>query len=234
MAAQSTNWRNRTPNPARPRGLCWNCFQPGHLQGDCKNPKASPPAAAETSKPASNGKSNEKETANTAASSHDGEDSDGAWSACSCELSEEVDANADWFFEEELDGIETMSRSADAKPAVANTSNAREERSRCTAVAIDDSSTSNERVDLYDSGCSRHISPYREDFDSFERMTPKSFTAANRNEFLAEGRGKMTISVPNGDKITELTLTDVWYSPSVSQNLILTSRLAKTGISSAI
>ncbi len=235
MAAQSTNWRNRTPNPARPRGLCWNCFQPGHLQGDCKNPKASPPAVVETSKSASNGKSNEKETANAAASGNDGEDSDGAWSACSCEPSEEVDVNADWFFEEELDGTETVSRSTVAELAVANASDARkkgEERS-CAAAAIDDSSPSNERVDLYDSGCSRHISPYRDDFDSFEEMSPKSFIAANRNEFVAEGRGKMMISVPNGEKSTILTLTDVWYSPSVSQTLISNSRLAQSGISSA-
>ncbi len=43
---------------------------------------------------------------------------------CSCEPSEEVDVNANWFFEEELNGIETVSRSTDTELAVANTNNA--------------------------------------------------------------------------------------------------------------
>ncbi len=57
MNAQSSkNGKGRKPNPAKPRGLCWNCFQPGHRQGDCKNPKASPPVAtADNSKSTTSG-----------------------------------------------------------------------------------------------------------------------------------------------------------------------------------
>ncbi len=304
MNAQSKG-KGRKPNPAKPRGLCWNCYQPGHMQGDCKNPKASPPAAAAagSSKSSSSGKSKEKETAN-AASGRDDEDSDGAWSAClvaekfhptdfveiddmpdlvdfgHIELDNDVIDNApetpalnahqlylddpDWFFAEELEGIDEMLveqppaerapgaalyglRSADgtvqmhaddshADPAVKDTGREEGEGSGGAAAVIEEEAAVegalDERVDLYDSGCSRHISPHREDFDSFERMSPKSFVAANKNEFHAEGRGRMTVSVPNGEKTTKLTLTDVWYSPSVSQNLISTSRLAKSGISS--
>ncbi len=49
-------------------------------------------------------------------------------------------------------------------------------------------SASDERVLLIDSGCSCHISPYRDDFKTYEEMPPKAFIAANKGEFFALGR----------------------------------------------
>ncbi|KAG2338445.1 hypothetical protein BDR05DRAFT_840449, partial [Suillus weaverae] len=53
-------------------------------------------------------------------------------------------------------------------------------------------------VELYDSGSTRHISPYKERFNSISLIPPKSFTAANKQSFNAVGMGEMVIEVPNG------------------------------------
>ncbi|PBL04011.1 hypothetical protein ARMGADRAFT_882829, partial [Armillaria gallica] len=52
--------------------------------------------------------------------------------------------------------------------------------------------------ELYDSGCTCHISPYREDFNLFQSVPPKAFRAANTQKFSAAGKGEMSIDVPNG------------------------------------
>ncbi|RPD55062.1 hypothetical protein L227DRAFT_476078, partial [Lentinus tigrinus ALCF2SS1-6] len=51
--------------------------------------------------------------------------------------------------------------------------------------------------DLYDSGATHHMSPYRQDFVRFTPMPDKPLNAANQQQFLAKGSGEMVISVPN-------------------------------------
>ncbi|KAG2345177.1 hypothetical protein BDR05DRAFT_842787, partial [Suillus weaverae] len=53
-------------------------------------------------------------------------------------------------------------------------------------------------VELYDSGTTRHISPYREQFKSLTPIPPKTFAAANKQRFDATGIGELVIEVPNG------------------------------------
>ena len=59
------------------------------------------------------------------------------------------------------------------------------------------------QAELYDSGCTRHISPYREDFESFVEIPPMSFSAANKQKFNASGKGEMVIDIPNGIEISQ-------------------------------
>ncbi|KAG2343735.1 hypothetical protein BDR05DRAFT_884043, partial [Suillus weaverae] len=53
-------------------------------------------------------------------------------------------------------------------------------------------------TELYDSGSTRHISPYKEHFESLSTISPKPFTAANKQSFNAVGVGEMIVEVPNG------------------------------------
>ena len=76
------------------------------------------------------------------------------------------------------------------------------------------------QAELYDSGCTRHISPYREDFESFSGIPPMSFSTANKQKFNASGKGEMVIDVPNGIEISQLRLTEVLYSPEVGYTLV--------------
>ncbi|OAX31640.1 hypothetical protein K503DRAFT_660552, partial [Rhizopogon vinicolor AM-OR11-026] len=53
-------------------------------------------------------------------------------------------------------------------------------------------------IELYDSGSTRHISPYKERFETLSDIPPKPFTAANKQTFNAVAVGEMVIEVPNG------------------------------------
>ncbi|KAE9400294.1 hypothetical protein BT96DRAFT_773729, partial [Gymnopus androsaceus JB14] len=51
--------------------------------------------------------------------------------------------------------------------------------------------------ELYNSGCSCHISPYHDNFSNFKSIPPKSFRATNKQKFDAVGMGSITVDVPN-------------------------------------
>ncbi|EIW60878.1 uncharacterized protein TRAVEDRAFT_80236, partial [Trametes versicolor FP-101664 SS1] len=54
-------------------------------------------------------------------------------------------------------------------------------------------------IEVYDSGATRHISPYRERFETYERLDPpRPITAANGDQFMATGEGDMRVRMPNG------------------------------------
>ncbi|OJA13051.1 hypothetical protein AZE42_11791 [Rhizopogon vesiculosus] len=75
-------------------------------------------------------------------------------------------------------------------------------------------------IELFDSGLMRHISPYRDQFESFATIPPKSFAAANKQHFDATGIGEMVIEVPNGVDVSKLRLTEVLFLPEVGYTLV--------------
>lgn len=68
------------------------------------------------------------------------------------------------------------------------------------------------RRELYDSGCTQHISPYLGDFDNFVEIPPKPFRA-------------------DGTDFTQLRLVEVLYSPEVGYTLISIGKLDDHGFS---
>ena len=84
-------------------------------------------------------------------------------------------------------------------------------------------------IEVYDSGCTKHITPYRNAITNFTKILPKSFQAANKQSFKAIGTGKMTIDVPNGANISQLKLTNVLYSPEIGYALVSIGRLDDNG-----
>jgi hypothetical protein len=85
------------------------------------------------------------------------------------------------------------------------------------------------KIELIDSGCTHHISPYQEDFTSFEEILPKSFWAANKQRFSAVGMGELTIDLPNSTDGSKLALTKVLYSSEVGYTLVLVGWLDDLG-----
>ena len=85
-------------------------------------------------------------------------------------------------------------------------------------------------TELYDSGATRHISPYHDNFITYWTLDPPLFlNMANGQQFPAMGMRSMVISVPNGDGQSELTLESVLHAPSVSFTLVLLRALDKLG-----
>jgi hypothetical protein len=72
------------------------------------------------------------------------------------------------------------------------------------AFVVAETVESNGTVELYDSGCTNHISPYCDMFDNFKRTSPRSFKAANKQTFNTVRKGDLVINVPNGDSFTKL------------------------------
>ena len=85
------------------------------------------------------------------------------------------------------------------------------------------------KTDLIDSGCTRHISPYQEDFTSFCEIPPKPFCAAKKQSFNAVSTGELTIDLPDSIGPGKLILTEVLYSPKVGYTLISVGRLDDLG-----
>ena len=85
------------------------------------------------------------------------------------------------------------------------------------------------QAELVDSRSSCHISPYRDHFDSFSPIPPKSFCAANKETFAAIGIGEMIIDLPNGLDISQLRLCEVLYTPDATYTLISVGRLDDLG-----
>jgi hypothetical protein len=87
-------------------------------------------------------------------------------------------------------------------------------------------------TELYDSGCTNHISPYQNQFENFKDVAPKEFRAANQQSFSTIGKGDLVVDIPNGSDISQLRLTEVLYSPEVGYTLVSIGRLDDAGFSS--
>jgi transposase InsO family protein len=85
------------------------------------------------------------------------------------------------------------------------------------------------KVELYDSGATQHISPYKEDFQRLTRIPTQSLSAANQQKFDAIAEGDMVIDVLNGHAISQLRLTKVLYVPSVGYTLVSIGQLDGDG-----
>ena len=81
----------------------------------------------------------------------------------------------------------------------------------------------------YDSGCTNHISPYRNQFENFQGTTPRHFRAANKQMFSTTGKGELVVDVPNGQGSTQLRLHDVLFSAKVGYTLVSVGRLDEAG-----
>ena len=86
-------------------------------------------------------------------------------------------------------------------------------------------------VEIFDSGTTRHISPYRDDFVTLSAITPKTLRTANKGSFSTVGVGELVIDVPNGVDINQLHLTKVLYSPEVGYTLVSIGQLDENGFS---
>jgi hypothetical protein len=85
------------------------------------------------------------------------------------------------------------------------------------------------RVEVFDSGTTTHISPYRESFSTFETIPPRPLHAANKESFSAIGKGEVILDLPNGVATSKLHLSEVLYSPEARYTLISISQLDDAG-----
>ena len=75
-------------------------------------------------------------------------------------------------------------------------------------------------IELYDSGASRHMSPFIHRFTNYRSIPPRPITAANKRTFYAIGTGDLQIDVPNGQGTTPVTLRDTLHAPEMALTIV--------------
>lgn len=84
-------------------------------------------------------------------------------------------------------------------------------------------------TELYDSGASCHMSPYKHNFINFIPIQTKILTTADGGCFEATGKGDMHISIPVGKSTTTILLKDVLYAPKMGVTLISIGKIDAAG-----
>lgn len=157
---------------------CYNCNKKGHIARFCKEPK----------KP-KNGKGDSERGKHESAS--------GSGNVHAVEPKDQVEEGA-WMVEmvEDLDWFEEAVRDMEGKGCADVVENLND----TSGIAFVTESVNTVRTaELYDSGCTNHISPYRAKFENFVTTTPRIFRAANKQTFSTIGKGELVIDVPDGD-----------------------------------
>jgi hypothetical protein len=83
-------------------------------------------------------------------------------------------------------------------------------------------------IKLFDSGATKHISPYKGDFTLYSPLMPPVFlNTANQQRFPAVSMGMLAIQVPNGRGETELLLNNTLHTPAIGYTLVSLGTLDK-------
>ena len=84
-------------------------------------------------------------------------------------------------------------------------------------------------IELYNSGASRHMSPFRHRFKNYQIIPPCAITAANKRTFYAIGTGDLQVDVPNGDTTTPVLLRNTLHAPEMALTIISIGRITSAG-----
>ncbi|KAK0214346.1 hypothetical protein IW262DRAFT_1234079, partial [Armillaria fumosa] len=54
-------------------------------------------------------------------------------------------------------------------------------------------------VEMYNSGCTQHLTPYKDKIETYRDIPLRHFSAVNQQNFSAIRQGEMVVEVPDGD-----------------------------------
>jgi hypothetical protein len=184
----------------KPKKQCSNCKKRGHLKANCW--------AKGGGKEGQGPRSKDKGKDSAAAA----EDKDvEAWTLVDEEPAEEDDTM--WIVVEEAEADEDDSEIA----AAAGSSPAWLGRVHDTAT------------ELYDSRASRHMSPFREWFLTYQPIKPHPIIGADKSMFYAVGTRDLRIEVPHGESSTPIILRDTLHAPNIALTVVSIDRICKAG-----
>ena len=84
---------------------------------------------------------------------------------------------------------------------------------------------------IFDSGCTAHVSPYRELFMNYTPVDSIPITAANKTYFQAVSHGDVEVALPNGRETMWMILHNVLHCPGIAFTLMSMSVMDHAGYS---
>ena len=84
---------------------------------------------------------------------------------------------------------------------------------------------------LFDSGASRHMSPFRNHFMNYKEIEPRLIQVADKWIFHTVGLGDLKIEVPKGTSFMPIILKDVFHAPDMGLTIVSINRIARAGYS---
>jgi hypothetical protein len=207
----------------RRKGKCHNCGKPGHWAHECRSPKKE--GEASTSTPSTPAKQDNIPVGSAnVITDYEGdgfwlaEEEDGAHTPLVCAEPGPLVLTA----EDELDELEDRAQvvCTDLDLGCAPPDDwVLEDETACTAAGATEDDGA--RVELYDSGATRHVSPFKDDFISYSPLNPPTFlNTANQQHFPAVGTRTLATLVPCNGQSTKFLLRDVLYAPAVAYTLV--------------
>ncbi len=206
---------------------CHNCHKKGHKKADCW----APGGGKEGQGPKGKGKA--KENASTAETKQ--KEKDEAWLAyVPARVDDDMFADLP-----DLQSVSDSSEESDDRAWISDDDDFSDFSSEGDPHEHDESTSFygamlaqeqlEDEVILFDSGASRHMSPYRHLFVTYQRIPERPINAADNHVFKAVGRGDMYITVPNGASTTRVLLRDVLHAPTMGATLVSVSRISAAG-----
>jgi len=96
-------------------------------------------------------------------------------------------------------------------------------------IATTLTSTNDTISELYDSGATQHMTPYKEALVNYTAIMPKPINVENQCTFCAIRHGDLPIHIPNSPSFSNITLRDVLYTPDITQTLMSISLIDDAG-----
>ena len=218
------------------KGKCHNCGKPGHWAYECHSKKKEEGASGQAAGSLLLGTDSKPETKPVGSANvmdADAIGGDGFWMAKEVAPVQVISAELDTLLEELDDSEEVVYAHTKGTELYLHLCSPKdwlhndwadllfEEKMACAIItpAKDDGAPCTE---LYDSGATRHISPYQSDFTSYTPLSPPLYlNTANQQCFPAVGTGTLTIWVPNKGTESKLALHDALHMLSVAYTLVV-------------
>ena len=255
IASSSSDRRNNNNNGNRRRkGKCHHCQKEGHWVQECRTKKREEAAATASNQSGQTTQatlgSSRPETRPVGSANaifDDDSDSDGFCAAkedkgiardiCTDPdlYLDDSDSEDDWdnvqaeveCMGDQSDELESVGGGPDELDNEGEDSDIKETAAAVIAPADADGTP---RTEVYDSGASRHISPYKDDFTSYTPLsTPLYFNAASQHRFPAIGMGTLVVQTLNHGCESSLALLRALYTPSVTGTLVSLGALDEEG-----
>jgi len=73
------------------------------------------------------------------------------------------------------------------------------------------------------------MSPFRDHFQTYQAIEPRTILAANKHVFYTIGTGDLWIEVPHGESSTPIILKDILHAPEMGLTIVSVNWICKAG-----